>query len=529
MDDSRSVSNWVEWVWLPAAVLAGIAAWWVTPPDAVGMLGNTLRLGVTVMLIAIPVAALLAWSLSRVRVPGKSFWEACLLVLLFMPLYMQLAAWEAGFGLGGWYSTLIAGTLSNPPLEGIRGAVWVHAMAAIPWLYWIFRLGLVALPGTWEEAASLDANPWQVFRRITLPLVSPVVLAGVLFVLIVCSNEITVTARYQFRSYAEVLYNEFVLTGFETLPLGVGPISLLLIGVLTAGLLLCRLLWPRMVHQTVTATTGDAVRYRSRLLSSLAIIIVCVMLFIPLANLLYQAGIDVTELSDGSRTRAWSFAKLVKIVASSPVIYRTELAWTAMLSQLSVLAAITFAVVVGWWVRGKTLATYAVSAMATLCYVTPGPFLGLAIISSLTGTSSPEFLGTLYADTIFAPWLALTIRCFPFAWLLVWFGMHSIPQSVLDAASSDGARHWTTLWHVGLPMMRPHLICAVVVGLAVAVGELSASVMVMPAGVYTVATRIFNLIHYGAEDQLAGLCLSCLLLMVAIALAGRATLVRLVR
>ena len=511
-----------------AALLVGCAAWWVTPVDAVGMLANTLMLGGTALCIAVPVAAMLAWSMTRQRVPGRQFWESCLLVLLFMPLYIQLAAWEAGFGRGGWYSTLIAGTLTNPPLEGFRGSVWVHAMAAIPWLYWMFRLGLASLPGTWEEAASLDATPWQVFRRITLPLISPVLLAGVLFVLIVCSSEITVTDRYQFRSYAEVLYNEFVLTRFETLPLGVGPISLLLVAVLVGGLLLCRLLVPRMVNQTTPyegVTRGSA----GGLLAAFTIATVCLMLFVPFANLLYQAGIAVSEMSDGSRTRVWRMTKLVKIVSSSPGIYRNELAWTAVLSQLSVLSAITLAVCVGWLARSRSWLQYVAVTVATICYVTPGPFIGLAIIGALTSASSPEFLGTLYADTVFAPWLALTIRCFPFAYLLVWYGMQSIPQTVLDAAASDGASRLATLWHVVLPMIRSHLVCAVVVGVAVTVGELSASVMVMPAGVYTVATRILNLIHYGAEDQLAGLCLCSMGLMVAIALVGRATLARLAR
>jgi ABC-type Fe3+ transport system permease subunit len=51
-----------------------------------------------------------------------------------------------------------------------------------------------------------------------------------------------------------------------------------------------------------------------------------------------------------------------------------------------------------------------------------------------------------------------------------------------------------------------------------AIGELGAYLLVLPAGVSTLASRIFELLHYGVRYQEASLCL--LLALVALLLAA---------
>ncbi len=93
-----------------------------------------------------------------------------LLAMLFVPLYLQAAAWEAGFGLQGWYTALAGG---NVLLEGWRGAIAIHTLAAIPWVVLIVGVGLLLVEPELEEAALLDGTPGQVFRRVTLPRAAP--------------------------------------------------------------------------------------------------------------------------------------------------------------------------------------------------------------------------------------------------------------------------------------------------------------------------------------------------------------------
>ena len=130
--------------------------------------------------------------------------------------------------------------------------------------------------------------------------------------------------------------------------------------------------------------------------------------------------------------------------------------------------------------------------LAVACFVTPGPFIGLGIIGLLDRPAS-SWCTWLYNDTLFAPWLALTLRAFPFAYLIVWHGLRSVPRQVVESAPLDGANRIATFWYVVLPQLLPCATCAVLVSLAIAVADLSASVLVIPPGVTTVASRIFKL------------------------------------
>lgn len=57
------------------------------------------------------------------------------------------------------------------------------------------------------------------------------------------------------------------------------------------------------------------------------------------------------------------------------------------------------------------------------------------------------------------------------------------------------------------------------VALAIVLGDLAASILVVPPGVITLPIRIFGLMHYGVEDQVAGICL-VLVAVFAVVAAG---------
>ena len=69
--------------------------------------------------------------------------------------------------------------------------------------------------------------------------------------------------------------------------------------------------------------------------------------------------------------------------------------------------------------------------------------------------------------------------------------------------------------------MAPGLIVAGMTVFLLTIGELSATLLVLPPGRNTLAVKTYNLLHYGASDAVAGLCL---LLVVTGWLAGLAAI-----
>lgn len=104
--------------------------------------------------------------------------------------------------------------------------------------------------------------------------------------------------------------------------------------------------------------------------------------------------------------------------------------------------------------------------------------------------------------------MALTVRAMGPAILVLWHGVRTIPQPMLDSAATEGCGPLGQLGRIVLPQRLPTLAVAWLIGLALALGELTASILVVPPKVCTLSIQIFNLVHYGREGEVAGICLA---------------------
>jgi iron(III) transport system permease protein len=101
----------------------------------------------------------------------------------------------------------------------------------------------------------------------------------------------------------------------------------------------------------------------------------------------------------------------------------------------------------------------------------------------------------------------------------MWQALQTVPKEILESAMIDGAGPVTRLWRIALPMRWPAAAVAWLAALAISLGDLAASILVVPPGVTTLSIRIFGLLHYGVEDQAAGICLAMILIFALLAWA----------
>jgi iron(III) transport system permease protein len=129
-------------------------------------------------------------------------------------------------------------------------------------------------------------------------------------------------------------------------------------------------------------------------------------------------------------------------------------------------------------------------------------------------------LTTLYDRTLAAPVLVQWIRALPLVSRWLWSQLASVPRDLLEAARSEGAGPMAQLFRVALPLRRVGVAAAALIGFVLAVGEVSATLLVTPPGVTTISVRIFQLIHYGVDDRVAAISLSIFGILGALALAA---------
>jgi molybdate transport system permease protein len=128
--------------------------------------------------LALVLGVPLAWVQARVAYPGKRFVRALTTLPMVLPPVVGGVALLLAFGRRG----LVGGTLNDVGVHlpfTTAGAVVAEAFVAMPFLVLTLEAAFAASDRRLEDAArTLGAGPWLVFRRITLPLVRPALVAG---------------------------------------------------------------------------------------------------------------------------------------------------------------------------------------------------------------------------------------------------------------------------------------------------------------------------------------------------------------
>ena len=138
-------------------------------------------LGTLTSAISTIIGILASLALVRYRFPGKNAVTTLLIAPLLIPevvLAVALLLFLRWLELPKSFALLLLG----------------HVIFTLPFVVLVVQARLVAIKPEYEEAAlSLGANPVQTFFAVTLPLLMPAVLAGMLFAFTMSFDDITGT------------------------------------------------------------------------------------------------------------------------------------------------------------------------------------------------------------------------------------------------------------------------------------------------------------------------------------------------
>jgi iron(III) transport system permease protein len=504
----------IPWRWLALCALAELLLIFTAGPRLRGLLSNSLTLAAGTLTLSLPIGTLLAILIAKTNMPGRLWMERLLLTMLLVPLVVQAAAWETVFGLGGWAREPIArlqsSGMAQPWFSGWIGTIWIHAMAAVPWTVLLVGTIIRSVPRELEEDASLAMPAGHVLLRVTLRHALGGAMVAATWIGLVSVGATTVTDLFQVRTFAEEVYTAANLGGEVALWQGTATVALTVLAVLLAT----SPLW----NMRNILSHGSGWRWQmgpGRHLTSVAgWIVVLLLVAVPLASLAWKAGIRVDPIDD-HYVCSWSTEQLIRQVAASPGIHRREWGWSLAIGGIAAVLATLLATCIAWMMCRNRVAKFLSLLLLAIGFALPGPVVGVWLIHGFNQPldSLLRPLTWCYDNTILVPVLAQVFRALPLVTLLIWVRMAAIPQDVLDSSLCDGASWWRQLTWVILPQCWLVIIAAIGVALVLAIGELAATILVVPPGVSTLPVRIFGLLHYGAEDRVAALCLAFWLLV----------------
>ena len=444
--------------------------------------------------------------------PGRNFVGILFATLLFVPILFQTAAWHAGFGKLSWY-TFTQGDLARPLMSGWSAAIWIHAMAAIPWVVLIVGLGLRQSEPEFEEDALLDVSPFQVFLRVTLLRSAGSMLVAGIWIFVMTAGEITVVNICLVRTLADEIYQP--MDGNEQLGLLVGSTMLLVGLTLAASFFVAYKIAPPTREGTLRSPWQlELGRWNLGPMLFVAIVVI-VVVAVPMISMIATAGIDTVAIGD-EKVQQWSAGKLMKTLMSMPARYGEEFFWTLAIGSIAAVIALLAAAPVAWLACRGGVHSLPALTLAAVCCAVPGPVIGVAILYIRDSTDLLPLV-RLFDKSIFAPVIATTIRALPLTILILWYSFRSIGRDQIASASTEGAGTLPLLWEIGL--RQKGLTCAIawLIAFALASGDLSSSILVVPPGIETIPRLVFGKIHSGVDDHAAAICLICVAAFVSVA------------
>jgi iron(III) transport system permease protein len=477
--------------------------------------GNTALLVSGTLALALPTGIAGAVLLHRTDLPLRHFFRFVTLLTLFVPLPVLTTAWQAALGSGGLLPVVwwLQGD-DRPWVEGMLPAVWIHGVAALPWVILLVGYGLRWVESELEEDALLATGPWRVLWTVTLPRAAGVVLAAALWVTLQTAAEVAVTDMMQVRTAAEEVFAEFWFGGADAQARALATV-LPLVALATGAV--CWL-WARLERvvpepRALLRPPAEWVLGRLRWAAlSLVLAGVAVLVGVPLAALAARTG-------ERGWPPEWSAAAMLETLQIAAQRDGWLLGSSLATALLSGVLTAGVALVLCWLALDARPLRRLLILIGALLWCMPAPLLGVGlkevILQLVVHLPVWPVSELLYSRPSPVPlvWAHL-VRFLPCAVAALWPVVRMLPRDQQDALRLDGATPGQELGHLVVPaLLRPWLAVVVVIA-ALAVGEVGAVAMrVETIGWETFARVLFDRMHYGLERDVTAPCLLLVLLI----------------
>jgi iron(III) transport system permease protein len=450
---------------------------------------RSLELAVGVAISGMVLGILGAIFLWRWRTGIRAHLRWSVLLLIVIPPYVHALAWVSA--INGINSLLNAIGFPNIPFQGWLASWWIQLMALVPITIGLTLIGLESVDPDLIEAARMTRSDIYNLFNVILPLAKPLILAGGGFVFLLSFTDYSIPSLFHLNVYSLESFAEFSASN-EPSRSFLSTIPLLLITVLvlfaSQGALRNAVLKPtRQIYHRTTLPVWPTWFIT---LQRVGIALLLAQIFIPLFVLTITVG-------------TWD--NMVGAAASA----RSEILFTFWISVITA----TLCLPMGLAAASKLVKRDNSSKMwwflVTIPFAVPAPLIGIGLITIW----NKPLIGAVYGSNLM-PVLASLARFTPFAAIVLLAQLRRVDPLLIDAARVFHTRRSKTWMQIHLPILAPGILAAGFIAFALCAGELGATLIVAPPGQATVTMRIYNYLHYGASETVAGLCL--MMIMVAL-------------
>ncbi|HEX4107420.1 MAG TPA: iron ABC transporter permease [Solirubrobacteraceae bacterium] len=432
---------------------------------SVFLLRHTVVLCLLVAVFAAVIGTAAAWCTERSGLPARRVWTVLLVLPVAIPDFVVGYAWHS----------------FAPALSPLLASTLVMTLGTYPLVYLPVAAALRrADPAMEETAYSLGVGPVRTFFRVTLPLVRTAVLGGCVLVVLTVVSEYGAFEILRYQTFTTEIFTEFQ---FDSQAAGALSIPLVMLGLLVLSI---DALVPR---RTAARTAPRRVGVPG---SSVRVTMAMVLVLTALVGL--GVGVPIGTLAYWMAQSHQTTLPAAATLASAT--------WTTLkYSAIGAGVAVALALPVAMMSFRRTTAPRLVIDRATfVTQAVPGVVVALSLV----------FFATYYAYGLYQSSLLLVaayvVLHFPLALVCVKSSVAQVPARLTDVGRSLGVGPMAVFARVTVPLLAPGLIAGFCLVFLTAVTELTATLVLAPIGVQTLATQFWAFqseVAYGAAAPYA--------------------------
>jgi iron(III) transport system permease protein len=429
------------------------------------LLRHTVVLSALVVVFAACIGVGAAWCTERTALPARRLWTVLLVLPVAIPDFVVGYAWHS-----------ISATL-NP----LAAATLVMTLGTYPLVYLPVAAALRrADPAMEETAHSLGVGAIETFSRVTVPLIRTAVLGGCVLVVLTVLSEYGAFEILRYDTFTTEIFTEFQFNSQAAGALSVPLVCLGLLVLAVDGIV------PRRVSTRTAPRRVPALApwrpARAAIVLALAVV-VTLGVGVPIGTLAYWM--------------AQSHATTLPAAASLASATASTLSYSAMGAGVAVVLALPVAMLT---FRRSSVTRLVLERSTYVTQAVPGVVIALSLV----------FFATRYAFGLYQSSALLVaayaIMHFPLALVCLKASVAQVPARLDDVGRSLGRGPVAVFVRVTLPLLAPGLLAGFCLVFLTAVTELTATLVLAPIGVQTLATQFWAFqreVAYGAAAPYA--------------------------
>ena len=506
----------------------GLKAWReaFSEPGIWRSLWNSVKIGIVLQIVALPLGIFLAWLISRTNILFANAFEFGFWISFFLPPLATTFGWmlmlDPSTGLiNSWLRQLTGLSALNFDIYSFSGIIWVHLVShGISTKVMLLTPAFRRMDASMEEASRMSgAGPLTTLIRITVPAMTPVIIVVFLLsvIRIFSSFEIELLLGVPWSFY--VYSTKIVDLARQEPPLvnqaaALGSVILLF---LAAFIPLQRRLIARRQFTTVTGQFKPKIidlgpwRYPATALLALVIFLLDV---VPVLSVL--GGSFMTRFGFFNLPKTWTL-DYWKMALNDPRILQ-GLHNTLIVAVSAALFGVLFFSLVGYvLVRTKLPGRGILDSICWLPSAIPGVLAGLGLLWMFLGTPFfRPFYGTIVLLVIASVLGGITLST-----QILKANFVQLGKELEEASRMSGAGFWKTYFKVVLPLMAQTMVMVGVLKFMFASHHTSSIILLATSETRTLSLLALDQVAAGYREVASITVILIMALTVGLAIVAR--------